>query len=47
MIEMDATMLRDSNNEDLPEEKFFTQNAFQHDVMGKYLIDLLKIKKGW
>ncbi len=44
--EMDATMLRDSNNEDLPEEKFFTQNgAFQHDVMGKYLIDLLKIKK--
>ena len=44
--EMDATMLRDSNNEDLPEEKFFTQNgSFQHDVMGKYLIDLLKIKK--
>lgn len=44
--EMDATMLRDSNNEDLPEEKFFTQGgAFQHDVMGKYLIDLLKIKK--
>ena len=46
--EMDATMLRDSNNEDLPEEKFFTQNgAFQHDVMGKYLIDLLKIKKDY
>ena len=44
--EMDATMLRDSNNEDLPEEKFFTNSgAFQHDVMGKYLIDLLKIKK--
>lgn len=46
--EMDATMLRDSNNEDLPEEKFFTQSgAFQHDVMGKYLIDLLKIKKDY
>ena len=44
--EMEATMLRDSNNEDLPEEKFFTNNGtFQHDVMGKYLIDLLKIKK--
>lgn len=44
--EMEATILRDSNNEDLPEEKFFTSNGtFQHDVMGKYLIDLLKIKK--
>lgn len=44
--EMDATMLRDSNNEDLPEEKFFTQSgAFQHDVMGKYLIEVLKVKK--
>ena len=44
--EMDATMLRDSNNEDLPEEKFFSNNGvFLHDTMGKYLIDLLKIKK--
>ena len=44
--EMDATMLRDSNNENLPEEKFFSNNGtFLHDAMGKYLIDLLKIKK--
>lgn len=46
--EMEATMLRDSNNENLPEDKFFTQGgAFLHDVMGKYLIDLLKIKKDY
>ena len=43
--EMDATMLRDSNNENLPEEKFFSGSTFLHDAMGKYLIDVLKVKK--
>lgn len=43
--EMEATMLRDSNNEDLPEEQFFTNGTFHHDVMGKYLIEVLKVKK--
>ena len=43
--EMDDTMLRDSNNENLPEQKFFDGNTFKHDVMGDFLIDLLKIKK--
>lgn len=43
--EMEDTMLRDSNNENLPEQKFFDGNTFKHDVMGDFLIDLLKIKK--
>lgn len=43
--EMEDTMLRDSNNENLPEQKFFEGNTFKHDVMGNFIIDLLKIKK--
>lgn len=43
--EMEDTMLRDSNNENLPEQKFFDGNTFKHDAMGDFLIDLLKIKK--
>ena len=38
-------MLRDSNNENLPETKFFDGSTFKHDVMGDFLIDYLKIKK--
>lgn len=43
--EMDETMLRDSNNENVPEHDFFDGNTFKHDAMGDYLIKLLKIKK--
>lgn len=43
--EMEDTMLRDSNNENLPEQKFFDGTTFKHDAMGDFLIDLLKIKK--
>ena len=43
--EMEETMLRDSNNENLPEQNFFDGNTFKHDAMGEFLIKLLKIKK--
>ena len=43
--EMEDTMLRDSNNENLPEQKFFDGNTFKHDAMGDFLIQFLKIKK--
>lgn len=43
--EMKDTMLRDSNNENLPEQKFFDGSTFKHDLMGNFLIDFLKIKK--
>lgn len=43
--EMEATMLRDSNNENVPEKEFFNGNTFVHQKMGDFLIDLLKIKK--
>ena len=43
--EMEETMLRDSNNENLPETKFFDGSTFKHDAMGDFLIDYLKIKK--
>ena len=43
--EMEDTMLRESNNENLPEQKFFDGSTFKHDIMGNFLIDYLKIKK--
>lgn len=43
--EMEDTMLRPSNNENLPEQKFFDGSTFKHDLMGNFLIDFLKIKK--
>lgn len=43
--EMEETMLRDSNNENLPEQKFFDGSTFKHDAMGEFLIQYLKIKK--
>lgn len=43
--EMEATILRSSNNEDAETKDFFDGNTFRHDKMGEYLIDYLKIKK--
>lgn len=43
--ELQDTMLRDSNNENLPEHNYFDGSTFKHDAMGNYLIELLKIKK--
>ena len=43
--EMEETILRDSNNENLVEQNFFDGSTFKHDVMGEFLIKYLKIKK--
>ena len=45
--ELNDTVLRASNNENIPEQNFFDGNTFKHDAMGNFLIDYLKIKKDY
>lgn len=45
--EMSATVLRESNNSDIPEKEFFNSaGTFLHNKLGDFLIDYLNIKKG-
>ena len=43
--ELEDTVLRASNNEDVPKHNFFDGSTFKHDEMGNFLIQYLKIKK--
>lgn len=45
--ELEHTVLRDSNNGDIPTKEFFSSNGtFMHNKLGDFLIDYLNIKKG-
>lgn len=45
--EMNATMLREENNADLPEKEFFNGNGtFLHNKLGDFIINYLNIRKG-
>lgn len=45
--ELDATVLREQNNSDIPQKEFFNSaGTFLHNKLGDFLIDYLNIKKG-
>lgn len=45
--ELQATVLRDENNNDIPQKEFFSgSGTFLHNKMGDFLIKYLNIKKG-
>lgn len=45
--ELETTVLRSENNQDIPQKEFFNSaGAFEHHKLGDFLIDYLNIKKG-